>query len=277
MEKKVKEYYDKNTRWFLRFGKINQTGSIHQALWAEGIDNLEAAINHVHHLILEQFPASSAQVIDLGCGVGSSLVYLARHSSKEIKFTGITISRLQVQMAHQRIQKAGLDQRIQVLEASFLDLPDTLPLMNLAFAIEAFVHATDAQRFFQEAKKILPSGSRLILIDDFLTEQARIDPKAPPVIDRFKSGWVLSSLLSVPNVLSLAQDAGFHLLEDHNLSSYLDLNRQRDQFLHYLVKYFRLVFSWSSYLRSMTGGDARWESLKKGWVEYHMIVLKAGP
>ena len=78
-------------------------------------------------------------VVDLGCGVGASLCYLA--GRLPLRGTGITVSTVQARLATQRIREAQLTDRITCIEADFCDIPSSVGQGDLAYAIESFVHA----------------------------------------------------------------------------------------------------------------------------------------
>jgi cyclopropane fatty-acyl-phospholipid synthase-like methyltransferase len=121
----VARYYDQNTRRFVRWGKNQGTQNIHQALWAEGVKSQAEAVNYANQLIANQLQELEApqQVMDLGCGVGSALFYLAERSDENIRFSGVTISATQAEIGQRRAAELGLADRCQVLQGDFLDLP----------------------------------------------------------------------------------------------------------------------------------------------------------
>ena len=273
MEKEVRDYYDRNTRRFLQLGQIGTTTNIHQALWGPGVEGLDEAMNYSNQLILDLLPRSATHILDLGCGVGSSVLYLAQRTAPEVEFTGVTISGLQASLANQYLQKSRVADRCKIMEASFLSLPASIP-PDLAYSIEAFVHAGDVHRFFQEVQLKLKPGGKLILIDDFISSSIPNNRKASKLIKDFQSGWVLGSLLPITEVISLAENCGFFALSNSNLTPLHQLDRPRDQIIFQLVRFFRPIFHLSIYLRSLIGGSARWKGLRNGWIEYRMLVFE---
>ncbi|MEO1451014.1 MAG: hypothetical protein AAFV07_15905, partial [Bacteroidota bacterium] len=71
-------------------GKHGGSLNIHQALWAPGIQTQEEAVSYSNRLMYEAWqdiPATqeSGAVLDLGCGIGSSLLYLVNQGIKATK------------------------------------------------------------------------------------------------------------------------------------------------------------------------------------------------
>jgi cyclopropane fatty-acyl-phospholipid synthase-like methyltransferase len=272
-ENNVEQYYDNNTRIFLKRGAHAQTFNIHQALWAPGVQTTAEAVNYSNRLLLERAQALQAkQIVDLGCGVGSSVLYLA-DALPQASLQGITISQAQTRLANQAIAHADLADRCTVLQGSFQALPPNISTIDMAYAIEAFVHGPDARIFFQQISDRLSPNGQVILIDDFLSSQAPRHNKHQRLIERFKAGWLLGSLLSVQEVEQAAQAAGLRLIDNVHLTHWLPLQRPRDFLVHAYVWLLDLIGSQQLYHRSLRGGDARWQGLRKGVFEYRMLVF----
>ena len=146
----VKSYYDNNTNLFLQLGAHYATQNIHRSVWGKGVETKEASVNYVNHLVLNQIhqlAVPTPTILDLGCGVGGSLYYLAQHQPDN-QYYGITISPNQVQVAHKIGMSLGLDTTCHISEGDYHQLPTHLPKVELAYAIESFLHATNPTAFF---------------------------------------------------------------------------------------------------------------------------------
>ncbi len=91
----VRDYYNANTRRFLRWGKDQGTYNIHGALWPPGITRLDKALEYANELVRKTaigMAPPAASLLDLGCGVGSGLIYLSRYLKSFQKGYGISIS-----------------------------------------------------------------------------------------------------------------------------------------------------------------------------------------
>lgn len=281
----VKKYYDHNTRFFLKLGENANSQNIHSALWAEGVKELAVAINYANELVFQQLQQLQQQpqhnplsVLDLGCGVGSGLFYLAQKAAPTTQFYGITISAQQAQMAQQHIQKMQ-KQNCTIHEGDFQNLGEAIPQVDLAFAIEAFIHSPDANIFLQQVSRKLRPGGRLVLIDDFLQElpssaTPKTQKQAKQILKDFRENWMAGSLLSYSQLQSLAQQHQLHPLKDQNLTPYLALNRPRDLFIRSFLHFTKPFFRNNPYHRSLVGGDARQKALLKDFIRYRCLVLE---
>ena len=266
----IAAYYDHNTPSFMRLGGSYKVGAIHRQLWLDHVRSTEEALEALHRLaaaeLLPALPPSQGRIIDLGCGVGGAMTWMATYL--QVHAIGVTLSPVQTRMGNRRIQELGLRESCQILEANMLNLPD-LGLFNGALAIESFSHAQSADAFFQSAASILKPGARLVLSDDFVIHEIPPSTQASRWIERFRQGWHFPSLMSLRAIQALAAHHGFRLLKTIPLGAYM-----------------RLVHPWllhvGGFVMSMPLQSKIWQSwqgsialqicLRKGWTEYALLV-----
>lgn len=270
----VRRYYDNNAALFERLGQGG--ASIHRAVWGPGVSTRPAAFRYIDDLILETLPptANRPTIIDLGCGLGASLVYLAGRI--DMMGEGVTISPLQAARAAELVAEAGLGARVHCREGNYLSLPDDLAgRADLTFSIEAFVHSPDADGYFREAARTLRPGGKLVICDDFLTSA---DPPASAQaarrLEEFRMGWHLGSLLTVDQVRTLAAAHGLVLVRDLDLTTHLELRRPRDRFISVLVAAGRVLRPTGRYWKSLVGGDALQWALIRDLLAYRFLELR---
>jgi SAM-dependent methyltransferase len=270
----VRHYYDRNTRSFLDYGQGAATGSIHRAVWAPGVSSRDEAFRYVEDRIAaaagELLPSSLlTHIVDLGCGVGSSLCYLA--SRLPVAATGVTLSGVQAALARERMAQAGLAARVSCIEADFADLPLELGSADLAFAIESFVHSRDPHAFLAEAARIIRPDGVLIICDDFLVAGAR---PAPRVLHEFRRGWHVNSLIDGETLRTIAASAGFAHLWTRDLTPYLQLRRPRDRAFRAIAPLLSCLPRLSPRLANISGGAALQTALARGWIRYELAAFR---
>ncbi len=276
----VRSYYDANTERFERYGQGG--GVLHRAVWAPGVASRSDAFRAIDRMILGELgaldvgEAESAHVLDLGCGVGSSLVFLLEHT--KIRATGATLSALQAERASERARRAGVAERVRFVAADYLELPRALPAAHLAFSIEAFIHGPDPAAYFVAAAKALAPGGVLIVCDDFLTRKAETatSPRVLRLLDEVREGWLANTLVSTRAANELAGRAGFVPAKDVDLTPYLELGRPRDRAISLLVALGRHLPLRGPTWRSFVGGNALQRALSIGLLEYRFLVWRLG-
>jgi SAM-dependent methyltransferase len=270
----VRRYYDRHTPAFVSFGQRGSDGAIHRAVWGPGTGTRQEAFRYVEDRIAEliqRLPPSfeTSHVVDLGCGVGASLCYLAE--SLPVRGTGITVSPVQARLAERRIHTAGLSDRVRCLEGDYCDLPDDIGAADVAYAIESFVHGSAPDAFFAQCARLIRPGGQLVICDDFLRP---VDDAATPTIERFRRGWHVHTLLGRHDVRALAQAAGFEHESTVDLSPYLEIRRARDRVGRVMLRLFGSLPGLATRFDYLSGGDALQTCLEQGWIGYDLAHFR---
>ena len=269
----VRRYYDRNTARFERHGESG--ASIHRAVWAPGVETRQDATRFVDDLILEDLRefGGTPTVLDLGCGVGQSLLYLA--SRLDLSGEGITISPVQAARATERLTPAQI-RRIRFREANFLSLPRDIQSVDLAFSIEAFVHSPDVLAYFSEAARVLRPGGRLIVCDDFLTQRGAIEASNSELalLEEFRRGWRIGSLVTTATACEAAQTVGLRSTKVSNLTPFLELGRPRDRLIRLLAAAGKRLPISGEYWNALVGGNALQLLLERGVVSYCILTFE---
>ena len=275
----VRDYYEANTPAFVAYGQGAGEGAIHRAVWGPGVERRAQAFHYVDDWIAELVTAARPatgvpHVVDLGCGVGASLCYLA--ARVPMTGTGVTLSPTQAALAGARIAGLGLESRLSCLEADYLHLPDTVFPADVAFAIESFVHAPEGGRFFAACAALVRPGGVLVICDDVRRTGHATGghDSAAATVDRFCRGWRINTLLTGVEMETLASDAGFALEAVTDLTPWLALRRPRDRALAAL----QLPLGWlerhSDRAAALSGGSALHRCLVRGWVAYELRTFR---
>ena len=269
----IRRYYDRHTPAFLRFGQGASAGAIHRAVRGPGTTTRLQAFHYVDDRIAElvrSLSTDAPHVVDLGCGVGASLCYLAERLP--IRGTGITLSPVQARLAAERIRDAELSDRIECIEGDYCDVPARVGQADLAYAIESFVHGPSPDRFFAECRRLVRPGGLLVICDD--VRRSTTSAAAGRAIDRFCRGWHINTLLHQEDLRALAHAAGFEHQSTVDLSSAVEIRRARDRAIDMLGA----VCGWLPYGNGpfgyLFGGSALQTCLARGWVGYDLTVFR---
>ncbi|MFV2103183.1 SAM-dependent methyltransferase [Micromonospora sp. LOL_024] len=278
---RVADYYDDNTRRFLLVAESPGSDAIHRGVWTPDVANVAEAMDTVNRLMIERLrgyvPPGSAKVLDLGCGVGGTMVRLAHEVDAFI--SGVTISRVQAEIAAKRFAREGLTERCDVICADFAELPAE-PHYDAMIAVEAVVHSPSLEDLLPSLVDRLRSGGRLILCDDWMTDKDRGLVVRERCLDQFRAGWRIGSLHTVAELVVMSERAGLRLVEDLDLTSYLRLGRPRDRAIKLamgataVVPRLRNRLVEMPFWANMIGGSALQVGLSRRWLEYHLIVLE---
>jgi len=280
----VSTYYDRNTRRFLRYSDGANTGALHRKLWPPEVHTKAEALLHVNSIIYRIFERElqglpmhekalgrgdegAMRIIDLGCGVGGTVLWLAERLHADL--VGVTISPVQAEIARESAAWRGLGKRCSFRVADFLDLP-SLGHFHGAVAVESFAHARSAGGFFGQVSRILVRGGVLILMDDMKEEGAEHHGRASRWICRFEKGWHLYGLSTVPLICASAGRSGFTLVENRDLTPLIRVN---PLLLFTLRPLAALPMPFYGY-DTIRGSVALQHCIRRGYTRYRCMVFR---
>lgn len=212
---RIKEHYDKCSPHYQGIWGHH----IHHGLWRTGKETKEQAQdNLVAELAAHAKLPEKPRVLDVGCGVGGTSVWLAKNLGADA--TGITISTEQVRMAGENATKAGVTATTRFIEGDGEKLTEILGAaahgtFDAVWISEALSHFVNKDKFFAEALKMLKPGGKLVLADWFRADScpaALVESQIKPI----EVGMLLPSLDAVSHYITLLTAAGLRLvwLED---------------------------------------------------------------
>jgi len=111
--------------------------------------------------------SDGATVLDVGCGVGTTAIEIARQHSASI--TAVDISPLMLDRARANVAAAGVADKVSVVEGDILalDMPDGTFDVVLAEAVTMFV---DRARAATELARVTKPGGRVLATEFFWRE-----------------------------------------------------------------------------------------------------------
>lgn len=278
----IRSYYDYNTPRFLSYGKQIRTRTIHRPVWGDGIVSEEQALHYVHELILGEARdilkthSTEIRVLDLGCGVGASLFYLANHLGKNFSGVGITISPVQAKLA-----LADRDLQNQINDCEFIvgdfQIPPIRDKFDIIFSIESFAHSSTPLEYFQGISRLLKLGGRLIICDDFLSGNSlarSMKSRNKSWLDIYRWGWGVTNILPPEQVEDLAASVKLNRIRNLDLTLYLRLQPIPVFLFEFISRSIKFLANKNLYLRSVIGGQALQLCLAHGVVDYRYMVFE---
>ncbi len=188
----IRDYYDHCHKDFKRVWHLDRCMAMHSGFWGPGTKTLaEALIRENEELARQVSMTCQDRVLDAGCGVGGSAIFLAAHYQCHV--TGITVSHQQAKHALSYARKHHVNELTTFLVADFINVPYPDGSFDVVWAIESVCHAEDKKTFLQEAYRVLRKGGRLIVADGFQSKYSLTDKEAALLTRSFR-GWGVSSL-----------------------------------------------------------------------------------
>lgn len=123
----------------------------------------------------------ATRVLDLGAGYGGSMRYLAEQFGCHC--VALNLSEVENERDREMNEKAGLADRIDVVDGDFTALDFDDESFDLVWSQDAFLHSGDRARVCAEAVRVLKPGGRLVFTDPMQADDAPVD-RLQPIYDR---------------------------------------------------------------------------------------------
>jgi tocopherol O-methyltransferase len=151
------------------------------------------------------------KIIDIGCGIGGSSLYLAEKLHGEV--VGITLSPVQANRAEERAATAGLSNRAIFKVANALAIPYPDDTFDLVWTLESGEHMPDKDKFLQECYRVLKPGGRMILATwcHRSTEgrAGALTPDETKHLQKIYDVYCLPYVISLPDYEEIVTKCGF--------------------------------------------------------------------
>ena len=145
-------------------------------------------------------------VLDAGCGVGGSSLWLATERGAEV--VGITLAARQAAMARDNAIRRGVTDRVQFEVADFTATPFPDASFDVVWAVESMCHAPRKAAFYREAARLLRPGGRVV-VADFVRAARPLDSTGERLLHEWLDGWAVPDIDTPGEHLAHLASAGF--------------------------------------------------------------------
>ena len=215
LEKEIKDFYDASSSLWeniwgehMHHGYYGRSGTNKVSRRQAQIDIIEELL-HWGDLHNPETPPDN--ILDVGCGIGGSTLYLAQKFNANA--TGVTLSPNQAKRAQERATEANLGDRVQFQVANALNLPFSDGSFDLIWSLESAEHFPDKAKFIQEAHRVLKPEGMLLMATwchrptDSLAGELTPDEKQH--LEEIYRVYCLPHVIALPEYRSIAQEVGF--------------------------------------------------------------------
>lgn len=199
--------------------------NMHFGYWRPGINPLrreqmleETSHQVFHHLVDPS--SSTAQIVDLGCGLGASMRTGARRFPNH-RFTGITVVPWQIARGRELTVQEGLAHQVEFHEADYCHVPLPNASIDGCYAIESAVHGEGADKrpLIREAYRLLRRGRRLVIFDCFLHHPPdQMHTLVRWCYQRACLGWAVKEMAQIHAFRQTLAEEGFRNISHRDIS-----------------------------------------------------------
>ncbi len=273
--RQIAAHYDLGNDLFSLF--LDPSMNYSSGIYVDPADDLEQAqLNKMNRIADRLEVGPEHHLLEIGTGWGGLAVHIATRTGCRITTT--TISKEQAVLARQRVEAAGLADRIDVVEVDYRDLTGTYDRLVSVEMIEA-VGWKDFPTYFNKCSSLLKPGGAMLLqaivIDDDAYE---LEKASRSFISHFIfPGGCLPSVAEITRCLGSETDMRTAWMDDIGDDYARTLSDWRDRFLAVTDQLEELGYDlrfrrmWMLYLAFAEGG---FRSGRNGDVQ--MLLAKPG-
>ncbi len=156
-------------------------------------------------------------VLDAGCGVGGSSIFLARNYGCHV--TGITLSQRQAAMASWNAKRHGVQHLVRFRKENFTRTAFQDESFDVVWSIESVCHARKKIDFIRESYRILRKGGRIAIADGFIEKGA--GRWKENLIRKMIRGWAVPNLSTMEAICEDMRKTGFSSVKRTDETSHI--------------------------------------------------------
>ncbi|MBL7742867.1 MAG: methyltransferase domain-containing protein [Chitinophagaceae bacterium] len=273
--KRIIEYYNSTEHAYRDSWDLDNSLSIHYGYRDGKVRSFPQSLLRMNEVMAEASAiTSNERVLDAGCGVGGSSIFLAMNVG--CKLTGITLSERQVRQATANAQKKKVDGLVDFKVMNYCDTSFADESFDVVWGCESICYADSKEQFIKEAYRLLKPGGRLVVADGFVTEFKNNDHK---VVRQWLDGWQVNYLESPERFEKFMLQTGFTTVSYRNISRETAHSSRRLYYFYFLASLYlwwkKLTFS--SHTTDMQKGNIKacryqYHGMKKGLWQYGLIT-----
>ena len=206
---RIQEHYDLASPYY----KELWGNHIHHGYWISGNESKEEAAQNLIDLLIQKSGLKrGSKVLDVGCGIGGTSIFLAQELACDV--TGITISPVQVQMATEAAKGLANAPHFQVDDANAISISGQF---DIIWSVEMIAHLQDRDNLFRRASELLKPGGRMC-ITDWWKDEGLSEADSRKYIDPIEKG-MLVSLPTMSEYMQHIENHGFRVLYLEDISA----------------------------------------------------------
>lgn len=208
LKQKIVKYYDECFIDYRLFWLDSKNLAMHYGYWDEDTRTHSDSLLHMNRAVSRAINIEpGARILDAGCGIGGSSIWLAKNF--DVHVTGITLTASQVPRAEKYARYRGVGDRVNFLEADYCETPFADESFDIVWGLESICYAVRKQSFVEEAYRLLRPGGQLVVADGFAFK-TDFTPEEGRYVQAFLDGCVVPNLATLEEFSNAMQACRFH-------------------------------------------------------------------
>jgi len=191
-------------------------GSVHLAVNRDGAYRASGCLHQPREIAMRIRRLRPEQVVELGCGRGYNLAYVARRHLRR-EFTGIDITPWHLAMSRLRTLCC---RNVRILKQSFDDYEPDRASLGLVYDIEAICYSTQPDLLLKRIARGLRPGGEFVTFNGFRGPGCETWPESWQLaVQLIETSMAVPQFHTTEDWIGWAADAGLQLVEHDDLST----------------------------------------------------------
>lgn len=192
---------------------------LHHGYWENNESAPRAQIQLMERLAERAGVPKGARVLDIGCGLGGSVMWLADQFDCEV--TGITISPVQARMAAAKAKARGLTRRVQFQVQDANQWQPEPASVDLIWIMESSEHFHDKPGFFERCARALKPGG-VLAVCAWLRRDGPPREEEQKLVSTIAEAMLSASLNSLSDYQRWMRDAGLTVTTAEDITRHVE-------------------------------------------------------
>lgn len=201
------KHYDDCYRDYLFAWCNRENLALHYGYWDKQTSSHHQALLNKNQVLYDLAEiVSTDHVLDAGCGIGGSSIWMAKNHNNQV--TAITISQQQALYAKKHAKRHGISEKVVVKVSDFCSTPFEDETFDVIWGLESVCHALNKGDFLKEAFRLLKPDGRIVVCDGFIMRREFTDDEWQDIVICL-NGWAVPNLCSREEFTQLLEQNQF--------------------------------------------------------------------
>lgn len=214
-EEQIIEYYETTEASYIDGWDLNNSFAMHYGYKDNTTKTFGDTLLRMNTVLAKLAKIKATDIVlDAGCGIGGSSLYLAKNIG--CKCIGITLSEKQAAKANRIAITLNRHHLVDFKVMSYMQTSFADESFDVVWGLESICYAENKETFIKEAFRLLKKGGRLIIADGMVI---KFENNEHPVIKKWLLGWRVPFLESPERLQAFYKNNGFKKVQYKDITA----------------------------------------------------------